>query len=187
MSALLYVVSLMVASLWYCSLFFLVPLYYASLKCTIKVWHGFVWGLIVYSFLFSFLVSVLLEYAQGKGRLICFPFFVLYGACSSALWFYSVTMWKTKPIYAWLITSVIYFWWVDTKMLIICGLYEGVPFFFPLLPLASRITMLWSLSILSKYVLFLIISLNSMLNALWLSTFRSSYICSVIALYFLFF
>ena len=176
---------------WWCSFIFLIPLYYAMLKFSITFQHGFIWGIVAYSLLYSFMMFVLLDYAQGTWRLLGFPLFVLYGACSSALWFYfthlSVRVCGRKRVFLWLMSTVVYFWWVDTGTFIIFGIYEGNSLFFPLLSFMQMPGLLYSMYWVSKHIVFLWLCVCSMMSALWLHTFRIYYLIIAICLYLLFF
>lgn len=191
LSALLYAASLMLPHTWWCSFLFLIPLYYATLKFQITMQYGFAWGIIAYSLLCSFMVFMLLDYAQGTWRLLGFPILVGYGTCSSGLWFYfthlSIRMCGRKHVFLWLLSTVLYFWWVDSGMFIIFGVFEGNSFFSPLLPFMRIPGLLYSAHRVSKYFILLWLCTCAMMSALWLYTLRTCYLLIAVSLYSFFF
>lgn len=188
-SAVLYVVSIMISGAWWCSFLFLIPLFYAALKFPITLSHGFIWGILVHASLYSFTISVLMEYGQGALRFFAYPLLVMYGAASSALWFYSAHFFvrlHCRKTIAWVISTLAYFWWVDRYFFMILGVPQGNSLFFPLLVCLHKPALLWSMYWISPYGVFFLICLGAMICALSLCRFVYYYVilASGIGLFF---
>lgn len=187
LSALLYPVPFCFSEyLTWLAFFFLVPLFYAAVRYGVKFKDGFLWGLITYSIhelgIFYSLIQMAKISQTGISYILylvlLFIFAIVYQALVSGLWFFAsnkiikfIKIRQTIPILAiWVITTGLYFYFIDNYLLWIFGNTEGYFLVHPLLPLAHFPKLLGLLPILGKTILTLLLIFSSALMTLLLFT-----------------
>jgi apolipoprotein N-acyltransferase len=124
-----------------CIFFFLIPVYLIALSSSLSFIDGFYWGLLFFSIHLYGLLQLLHERAEGTLRVGAGILFIIYCALNSGLWFWGATFLssinKTKYLkcFAWVITTLCYFFWVEQGMLWPFGNAMGYCFGSPLLVL----------------------------------------------------
>ena len=160
-SALLYAVSFFKPCYFFWTIFiFLVPIFYVSVSgksLTFK--HGFLWGIVFWSFHLQAILFLLHEHAEGGWKYGAWFMLVWYFASLSGVWFWGVVTLRRycSLFFAWIVGSIAYFWWLRTFGLLILGNVTGYCFALPLLPLAAHPHLLYCLSYVNGYILLLLL------------------------------
>lgn len=120
--------SVLAAIIWF------VPLIVSCRRELLKFWHGFVWGVVVFTFHFSWLLMLLCKHHAGFQGLLVWVLTIVWFACASGLWFYSFR-------YSCFFSTVLFFIFLTRCSLLPCGRLEGYPLINPLLPFMSYVSL----------------------------------------------
>ena len=120
-------------------------LYYISKKTHIRFFEGFVWGCIVFGLQSAGLFYVVYYDGFGPMRLAYPLLFVIYCGLHSALWIglSQIVTNEYRPFW-WAFCAVVYTYYMHLYILWPLGRVEGYPFAFPLIPLVSIASVMYS-------------------------------------------
>jgi apolipoprotein N-acyltransferase len=125
--------------------FFLVPLFWVVIQAPVRCSDGFVWGLLFFSLHWYSCMLVVLERGHGWLRWFIVPFFILYSALYSDIWFFmaqsSARMIPDNKIwqgFCWVSLTTAYFLWMRHALFWPFGGFFGYGLSFPLVPLAMQ-------------------------------------------------
>ncbi len=153
---------------------FLIPLLYAAFlaRGIVPFTYGFLWGTISNVSIFYGIVILLIEHAQGPGRITAYFFLTVFCAVYAGLWFSTasmLTLWISSytksilPIVAlWAFITTLYFLWMRYAALsLFFGCWQGNPLSWPLLPLVAHAGWLQCFSWCHEWLLLFFLCMSS--------------------------
>jgi hypothetical protein len=165
-SALLYAFSFLLPTYcWWFVYLFPALLFWGGVTYSVSFSHGFVWGALSLFVQLSGVVYPLVFFDNVVHITRIFPwiFILLYVAVHTGFWFWvtsTMSAWfnlrgrhMITSLLLWLVTSSLYFYWLDHYCLWIFNRCEGCPLLHPLLPLTKCPGLLYLLPIVGKPLL----------------------------------
>lgn len=145
--------------------FCLVPLFYTALNSKLSFKQGLFWGLSFFCVHFFELFLLFIKKGHGLIKLGAWIFLTFNCALYAGVWFLVAGYFQKKlHNVVWLVTTWLYFWWVEKGVLLFSGHLQGYCFASPLLPLVQQPQWLYFLPVFTdKGFLFLLILTNWLL------------------------